>query len=105
MQWIVGFVSFFYPGAAPNIRKEALPWHVLAGIFVYSLMIITAQLGFLEKLTFLESGGLAKYCLEAVLVNSTALIVLLLGAFVVLVAVLPSEIGDAEDYQVIPEEA
>ncbi|CAA7390942.1 unnamed protein product [Spirodela intermedia] len=105
LQWIFGFVTFFYPGAAPAIRRGALPWHLLVGLFVYALTIVTAELGFLEKLTFLENSGLAKYGSEAFLVNFTALVVLLLGAIVVLVAVLPSELEDPEGYRAVPEEA
>lgn len=105
LQWIFGFVTFFYPGLAPAFRRSAIPWHVLGGLFVYVLTITAAELGFLEKLTFLENSGLAKYGSEAFLVNFTALVVLLLGAFVVLVAVLPSELEDPEGYRAIPEEA
>ncbi|XP_078427483.1 putative ascorbate-specific transmembrane electron transporter 1 [Wolffia australiana] len=105
VQWSFGFVSFFYPGLAPAVRRDVLPWHVLGGVFVYALTIATAQLGFLEKLTFLESAGLDKYGTEAVLVNCTALIVLVMGAFVVLVAVLPSEVDYPEGYRPVPEEA
>jgi cytochrome b-561 len=38
----------------------------------------------LEKLTFLESSGIDKYGPEALLVNFTAVITILYGAFVVL---------------------
>ncbi|WZY69571.1 hypothetical protein YC2023_001811 [Brassica napus] len=37
-----------------------------------------------ERLTFLESGGLDKYGTEAFLVNFTAIVTILFGAFVVL---------------------
>lgn len=75
---------FFYPGGTPAIRRESLPWHVLFGMFVYALAIGNAALGFLEKLTFLESSGLAKYGSEAFLVNFTAVTTVLFGIFVFL---------------------
>ncbi|KAI8006368.1 Transmembrane ascorbate ferrireductase 1 [Camellia lanceoleosa] len=84
VQWIYGFIVFFYPGGTASIRRESLPWHVLFGLFVYILAIGNAALGFLEKLTFLESSGLAKYGSEAFLVNFTAIVTILFGAFVVL---------------------
>lgn len=103
IQWIFGFVTFFFPGAAPHVRRGALPWHVLFGIFVYILTLVTAELGFLEKLTFLESGGLDKYGPEALLVNLTSLVVVLFGAAVVVAAVAPAAKADEpEGYAPIP---
>ncbi|ONK71464.1 uncharacterized protein A4U43_C04F8930 [Asparagus officinalis] len=103
IQWIFGFVTFFFPGAAPNIRRDALPWHVLLGLFVYILAVATAQLGLLEKLTFLQSSGLAKYGTEAYLVNFTALVVVLLGTSVVISAIAPVHVEDAVGYSSISE--
>ncbi|KAG0493712.1 hypothetical protein HPP92_004706 [Vanilla planifolia] len=101
IQWIFGFVTFFYPGAANSLRRDALPWHVLFGLFVYVLAVCTAQLGFLEKLTFLQNGGLAKYGSEAFLVNFTALVVILLGASVVISAVAPAKNEETHGYHPI----
>ncbi|KAM6586929.1 transmembrane ascorbate ferrireductase 1 [Cannabis sativa] len=84
IQWIYGFVTFFYPGGSSGLRSESLPWHVFFGLFVYILALGTAALGFLEKLTFLESGGVEKYGSEAFLVNFTAIVTVLFGAFVIL---------------------
>ena len=85
-QWIYGFIVFFYPGGTDAIRRESLPWHVLFGLFVYVLAVSNATLGFLEKLTFLENSGLAKYGSEAFLVNFTAIVTVLYGIFVILTA-------------------
>ncbi|XP_031494586.1 probable ascorbate-specific transmembrane electron transporter 1 isoform X1 [Nymphaea colorata] len=84
IQWILGFVAFWFPGAPEGLRAASLPWHVLFGSIVYVLALTTAVLGFLEKLTFLEAAGLAKYGPEAFLVNFTAIVVLLFGVFVLL---------------------
>jgi len=103
IQWIFGFVTFFFPGAAPDVRRGALPWHALFGLFVYILTLATSQLGFLEKLTFLESGGLDKYGTEAILVNCTALVVVLFGATVVVAAIAPADkVDEPEGYAPIP---
>ncbi|KAJ0043869.1 hypothetical protein Pint_17437 [Pistacia integerrima] len=84
IQWIYGFLLFFYPGGTDALRSASLPWHVLFGLFVYVLAVATAAIGFLEKLTFLESSGLAKYGSEALLVNFTAVLTIIYGAFVIL---------------------
>lgn len=91
IQWLVGFFVFFYPGAPVHIRASILPWHVFSGILIYLFAIATAELGFLEKLTFLENSGLYKYGSEAMLVNFTAMIVLIFGGVVILSAILPSD--------------
>ncbi|KAL6963499.1 hypothetical protein U1Q18_004525 [Sarracenia purpurea var. burkii] len=96
IQWIYGFLVFFYPGGTTAIRSESLPWHVLFGLFVYVLAVGNAALGFLEKLTFLESSGLAKYGPEAFLVNFTAIVTILYGGFVVLTVL--SQASSEEDY-------
>ncbi|XP_043716138.1 probable ascorbate-specific transmembrane electron transporter 1 [Telopea speciosissima] len=101
IQWIFGFAMFFYPGGSAGVRAESLPWHVLFGLFVYILALATAILGFLEKLTFLESSGLAKYGNEAFLVNFTALVTILFGAFVVLTAVSPAHVEEEFSYSSI----
>jgi cytochrome b-561 len=89
LQWAAGFLAFFFPGASPATRRSAVPWHAVAGLLVFALAVATAQLGFLEKLTFLQAPPLRlpKYGAEALLVNFTALVVLLLGAAVVLATV------------------
>ncbi|KAI9162291.1 hypothetical protein LWI28_025826 [Acer negundo] len=84
IQWIYGFVIFFYPGGPTEIRSASLPWHVFFGVFVYVLAVANAAIGFLEKLTFLETSGVAKYGSEALLVNFTAVVTILYGTFVIL---------------------
>ncbi|XP_047321378.1 transmembrane ascorbate ferrireductase 1-like [Impatiens glandulifera] len=102
LQWIYGFVVFFYPGGAPWFRGESLPWHVLVGIIVFILAVLTAALGFLEKLTFLENSGLAKYGSEAFLVNFTAIVTVLFGVFVILAAMSrPIQVEDEYSYSSI----
>lgn len=85
------------------MRKGVLPWHILFGLFVYILALATVELGFLEKLTFLQSSGLDKYGAEAFLVNFTALIVVLFGASVVVAAVSPARVEEPHEYAPIPE--
>ncbi|ERM95107.1 hypothetical protein AMTRI_Chr07g30750 [Amborella trichopoda] len=103
IQWLIGLVTFFYPGGSQTVKATILPWHVIFGLFVYILALATAELGFLEKLTFLENSGLDKYGSEALLVNFTALVVVFLGAFVILSAVLPTQ-REPQGYAPIAED-
>ncbi|XVE58548.1 hypothetical protein DITRI_Ditri04bG0178100 [Diplodiscus trichospermus] len=96
IQWIYGFLVFFYPGGPSGLRSESLPWHVLFGLFVYILAVANAAIGFLEKLTFLENSGVAKYGDEAYLVNFTAVVTILYGAFVIFTVF--SQAPQADDY-------
>lgn len=67
-----------------------LPWHVFCGLFIFGLAIATTELGFLEKLTFLQqSSTIGKFSSEAMFVNVLGLIVAILGGFVFLAAVGP----------------
>ncbi|CAA2983212.1 transmembrane ascorbate ferrireductase 1-like [Olea europaea subsp. europaea] len=101
IQWIYGFLIFFYPGGTMTIRSESLPWHILFGIFVYILAVGTATLGYLEKLTFLQNSGLGKYGAEAFLVNFTAIITVLFGVFVFLTILSQPPQEDEHSYSAI----
>lgn len=96
IQWVYGFVVFFFPGGSAEIRRDSLPWHVLFGMFVYVMAVGNACLGFLEKLTFLEANGLAKYGSEAFLINFTAIATVLYGVFVFLTIL--SQAPTADDH-------
>ncbi|GKU89328.1 hypothetical protein SLEP1_g3479 [Rubroshorea leprosula] len=101
IQWIYGFIIFFYPGGSEGLRADSLPWHVAFGMFVYVLAVANAALGFLEKLTFLENSGLSKFCSEAILVNCLAVITILYGAFVILAVGCQGNEEDDHSYSAI----
>lgn len=84
LQWVYGLVTFLYPGGSLDLRRASLPWHVVLGMMIYILAVGNSALGFLEKLTFLESSGVAKYGPEAFLVNFTAITTLIFALFVIL---------------------
>jgi cytochrome b-561 len=42
LHWVFGFVTFFFPGAAPSVWRAALPWHALFELFVYVLALAMA---------------------------------------------------------------
>ncbi|CAH8337135.1 unnamed protein product [Eruca vesicaria subsp. sativa] len=99
VQWVYSFIVFFFPGGSQKLRSGLLPWHAMLGLFVYIVAVGNAALGFLKKLNFLESGGLEKYGTEAFLVNFTAIVTILFGAFVVLIvfAKSPSPSSSIDD--------
>ncbi|KAB1210706.1 Transmembrane ascorbate ferrireductase 1 [Morella rubra] len=101
IQWIYGFLIFFFPGGPNGLRRESIPWHVVFGLTVYILAVGNSALGFLEKLTFLENSGLAKYCSEALLVNFTAVIAIFFGAFVILSVLSQGPAEDDSSYSAI----
>ncbi|KAF0928850.1 hypothetical protein E2562_010708 [Oryza meyeriana var. granulata] len=101
VQWIFGFVTFVFPGASPTLRRSTLPWHVRSGLVVYILALLAAELGFLEKLTFLQAGGLGKYSSEALLINFMALLVILLGSTVVLYVTAPMHSEHTHGYSAV----
>ncbi|CAL5323172.1 unnamed protein product [Camellia sinensis] len=89
------------PGGTDAIRRESVPWHALFGLFVYVLAVGNAALGFLEKLTFLENSGVAKYGSEAFVVIFSAVITILFGAFVMLTVLSRAPPEDDYSYSTI----
>ena len=73
-------------------RAELLPWHIFIGLAAYVAALTTAELGLLEKLTFLQKGSppVGFWGGEAMLVNSIGIAVFIFGASVVLTAMLPN---------------
>ncbi|XP_023532942.1 transmembrane ascorbate ferrireductase 1-like [Cucurbita pepo subsp. pepo] len=101
IQWLYGFVAFFYPGGSADLRRATLPWHALLGACVYVLAAANSALGFLEKLTFLQSSGVAKYGTEALLVNFTAITTVVFAVFVILSVISqPSSDEHHDDYRI-----
>jgi cytochrome b-561 len=92
VQWILGFVAFWSQSVSQSQRSELLPWHIFLGLTAYVTALVTAELGLLEKLTFLQKSSppLGLWSSEAMLVNSIGLAVFVFGAVVVLTTVVPN---------------
>ncbi|CAD6246272.1 unnamed protein product [Miscanthus lutarioriparius] len=58
LQWTAGFLTYFFPGASPATSRRTLPWHAVFGLLIFVLAVCTAQLGFLQKLTFMQGQPL-----------------------------------------------
>lgn len=74
---------------------------MIFGLVVYILAVGNATLGFLEKLTFLESSGVEKFGSEAFLVNFTALVTLVFGAFVIFSVISQGPVEEDHSYSEI----
>ncbi|ERM95441.1 probable ascorbate-specific transmembrane electron transporter 1 [Amborella trichopoda] len=80
LQWIFGFVTFWIQGARTITKERFLPWHVAAGLTLFIMAIGTAEIGLMEKYTFLKSYGvISHFGREALLINFLSLIILLFG--------------------------
>ena len=51
-QFAMGFISFLFPGIAPNYRRLILPYHVQLGLTIFVMAGATALLGITEKAIF-----------------------------------------------------
>lgn len=67
------------------------------GVYIYALAVATATTGILEKATFLQTNNvISRYSTEALLVNSLGVSIVVLGGFVILALVTPTNPkGDA----------
>lgn len=96
-QWMHGVLALLYPCALSRLRSgSSHGCQVKFGLSIFILAIGTAVLGFVQKLTSLESSGLPKSSSEALLVNFTAVATMLYGIFVVLVTIRP--LPQTEEY-------
>ncbi|XP_008787976.1 probable ascorbate-specific transmembrane electron transporter 1 [Phoenix dactylifera] len=81
LQWLFGFLFFWYPQASLRTREMVVPIHVSAGLAIFFMTICTAETGFVQRGT--EPGP------ETRLINFTGLIILLFGLAVSISVVLP----------------
>ncbi|XP_068658493.1 probable transmembrane ascorbate ferrireductase 3 [Aristolochia californica] len=85
LQWLIGFVTFWYPTAAQGTRERVAPWHVFLGVLIFLMAVCSAETGLVEKSAFLQlSQGP-----EARVINFTGLFILFYGVAVGLSALLP----------------
>ncbi|XP_031492994.1 transmembrane ascorbate ferrireductase 2-like [Nymphaea colorata] len=75
LQWLIGFITFWYPGAAILTRTRFRPWHIFSGLTIFIMAICTAETGLVSKAQFL-SLTLGD---EALMIKMIGLTVLLFG--------------------------
>ncbi|KAJ3697653.1 hypothetical protein LUZ61_001358 [Rhynchospora tenuis] len=76
LQWLFGFLLFWFPRAPPMTREMAAPLHVTAGIAIFLMTICTAETGLMEKSIVPNSLS------EGQIINFTGLFILLFGVAV-----------------------
>ncbi|XP_076932867.1 putative ascorbate-specific transmembrane electron transporter 1 [Bidens hawaiensis] len=84
-QLLLGFLVFLFPGAKLATRASIAPWHILFGLVIFAMVILSAETGLIEKFIFQK----LKHGQEAFVVNFIGLLILLFGTFVGLVVALP----------------
>lgn len=89
IQWVSALLAYVFPGGSKPTRAAVYPWHVFFGVFLYVMVIGTAELGILESLTFQQLRGLDRFSSHSMLVNSTGLVILIFAMLVILSIILP----------------
>ncbi|KAL5070928.1 hypothetical protein RYX36_021815 [Vicia faba] len=87
LQYILGFFSYFFPGADASTRATLLPWHKFLGIVIFLLAVGTAETGLVEYFRLLQLFKSQ----EALIVNFTGLLLFLFAVFVSLSVILPRQ--------------
>lgn len=102
LQWVFGLLAFLFPGLSLPKRQVSLPWHSFFGAFLLILSVASAELGILEKITFLQASKVVgHYSGEAVLANWLGLSVLLYGALVIFTATWADKATLKDGYDVL----
>merc|ERR1712242_251788 len=87
-QWVIGLITFLFPGQPLNIRSTYLPFHVFFGLVIFVCSCATALLGLTEKAIF--SQNYSKFEPLGMMANCIGLFIIL---FCVLVMYLISNPG------------
>ncbi|KAK7407712.1 hypothetical protein VNO78_09740 [Psophocarpus tetragonolobus] len=85
LQYILGFFAYFFPGAEMSTRASLLPWHRFVGMAIFLFAVATAETGLVEYFEFLHLFRNQ----EALIVNSTGLLLFLFAVLVILSIILP----------------
>ncbi|XP_062113267.1 probable ascorbate-specific transmembrane electron transporter 2 [Humulus lupulus] len=84
-QFLLGFFTFFFPGAAMPTRANILPWHTFFGMVIFLLAVCAAETGLLQRFSDLR----LRLNQEGLIVNFTGLLIFLFAVTVTLSAILP----------------
>ncbi|XP_019180179.1 PREDICTED: probable ascorbate-specific transmembrane electron transporter 1 [Ipomoea nil] len=82
LQWVFSFFTFLFPSSRSSSKA---PWHALFGLIIFSMGILSAVTGLLEKFISLD----LKRDQEGLIVNFIGLLLLLFGISVGLTVLLP----------------
>lgn len=82
-QYVIGFITFLYPGLAKTLRQTMMPVHVAFGIGGFVLALISAMTGLMEKAIWALDTNYSKYSSESILVNIMGLFIVAYGVLVI----------------------
>ncbi|KAG7163624.1 transmembrane ascorbate-dependent reductase CYB561-like isoform X2 [Homarus americanus] len=81
-QWVIGLLTFLFPGLRPSVRAAYLPVHQFFGLFIFVGAVSSCLLGFTEKAIF-SVKNYSSLPPEGVLINVTGLVLIMFGGLVV----------------------
>lgn len=82
-QWLVGLLTFLFPGLRPSVRAAYLPIHQFFGLFIFVGAVASCLLGLTEKAIFSIKPKYSALPTEGILVNVIGLALILFGGLVV----------------------
>ncbi|XP_077230205.1 putative ascorbate-specific transmembrane electron transporter 1 [Tasmannia lanceolata] len=85
LQFLFGFLSFWYPRAATPARL--IPWHYFGGMVIFLMAICSAETGLMDAFKSLGLG--LEFNAESYIVNFTGIAVLFFGIAITLSVILP----------------
>nr|XP_045600371.1 transmembrane ascorbate-dependent reductase CYB561-like isoform X1 [Procambarus clarkii]XP_045600372.1 transmembrane ascorbate-dependent reductase CYB561-like isoform X1 [Procambarus clarkii]XP_045600373.1 transmembrane ascorbate-dependent reductase CYB561-like isoform X1 [Procambarus clarkii]XP_045600376.1 transmembrane ascorbate-dependent reductase CYB561-like isoform X1 [Procambarus clarkii]XP_045600377.1 transmembrane ascorbate-dependent reductase CYB561-like isoform X1 [Procambarus clar len=81
-QWLVGLLTFLFPGLRPSVRAAYLPLHQFFGLFIFVGAVASCLLGLTEKAIFAVKDY-SSLSSEGILINVTGLVLIIFGGLVV----------------------
>lgn len=82
VQWVLGFISFLWPGLASHFRLVFLPVHTSLGVAIFLLACGSALLGLTEKAIWTLGPKWQEKSAEGSLVNMMGVLLLLFAGLV-----------------------
>ncbi|XP_044763721.1 transmembrane ascorbate-dependent reductase CYB561-like isoform X2 [Coccinella septempunctata] len=78
-QLVIGFTTFLFPGASKGLRTAVLPYHVTLGSAGFLMSVITAGLGYAEKVMFFLGANYQKLPLSGTILNLIGVVTVIFG--------------------------
>ncbi|KFM56650.1 Cytochrome b561, partial [Stegodyphus mimosarum] len=83
LQYLLGFVTFLFPGLPADFRAKTLPFHTFFGVAIFILSIGAALMGMTERLLWTANYTSGKYTKEGATGNTFGIFVIVFGFLIV----------------------